>query len=165
MRRLPTQLYEKAVRFTTSFQPQGDVEKRNKKVLELYFLKQMSATGIAKMKDPTLVSTSNRSKGKCLSASSILEIVYTYFPEIRNMPPVHKPKHQDERVQLMKKRRRNQSGHLKKCAFCGTEKNLEEHHMIPLCLGGTNDDENLVWLCKGCHRDVSDYQMRLTKKG
>lgn len=28
----------------------------------------------------------------------------------------------------------------------------EVHHIVPLKLGGTNDDENLISLCKSCHQ-------------
>ena len=52
----------------------------------------------------------------------------------------------------------------KQCAFCGNKDCLQEHHMIPLFMGGTNNDENLVWLCKSCHLTVTKYQKTLTPK-
>lgn len=44
------------------------------------------------------------------------------------------------------------------CARCGATGSVELHHMIPLFLGGSNDDANLIWLCKECHKDVTAYQ-------
>lgn len=64
------------------------------------------------------------------------------------------------RVELMKKRRSQKNPHIKQCAFCGDTDNLEEHHMIPMFLGGTNDDRNLIFLCHKCHRQVSVYQRK-----
>ncbi|MCW4025269.1 MAG: HNH endonuclease [Candidatus Bathyarchaeota archaeon] len=39
----------------------------------------------------------------------------------------------------------------KKCEECGKETNLEIHHKIPLCFGGSNKVGNLQVLCKECH--------------
>ena len=40
------------------------------------------------------------------------------------------------------------------CRNCGKEgdsSEIEAHHIIPVCVGGSNEDENLVLLCKSCH--------------
>lgn len=39
-----------------------------------------------------------------------------------------------------------------KCASCGNDDELEIHHIVPLCLGGTNNLTNLVPLCHRCHK-------------
>ncbi len=39
----------------------------------------------------------------------------------------------------------------KKCEECGSEKNLEIHHIIPRQYGNLNDISNLQLLCHGCH--------------
>ena len=36
------------------------------------------------------------------------------------------------------------------CAKCGTDKNLEEHHIIPKFMGGTDKDGRML-LCKKHH--------------
>ena len=41
------------------------------------------------------------------------------------------------------------------CEHCGTDKQLEVHHIVPLSEGGTNDLDNLVTLCKACHSRVT----------
>jgi hypothetical protein len=38
------------------------------------------------------------------------------------------------------------------CQKCGSETNLEVHHIIPLCDGGNNDMDNLITLCHQCHK-------------
>ena len=48
-----------------------------------------------------------------------------------------------------------------KCGKCGSTENLELHHMIPASLGGTNDENNLIWLCNKCHKKVTQYQMNI----
>ena len=43
---------------------------------------------------------------------------------------------------------------MRTCSRCGGDKNIEKHHIKHRANGGTNDPENLVDLCRGCH----DYQ-------
>ena len=38
-----------------------------------------------------------------------------------------------------------------RCARCGSERQLQAHHKIPLGLGGSNREENLIALCFSCH--------------
>ena len=39
-----------------------------------------------------------------------------------------------------------------KCCNCGSKKNIEYHHIVPLKLGGTNTLTNIVPLCHKCHK-------------
>lgn len=44
-----------------------------------------------------------------------------------------------------------------KCQQCGKvceKSELDCHHITPLSLGGTNDDDNLMLLCRECHKKV-----------
>lgn len=41
-----------------------------------------------------------------------------------------------------------------KCAVCDAENDLVLHHIIPLALGGMNDINNLMPLCKEHHRII-----------
>ena len=40
---------------------------------------------------------------------------------------------------------------MSKCVRCDSSKNLEEHHIVPKYLGGSDDDANKHWLCDACH--------------
>jgi hypothetical protein len=41
----------------------------------------------------------------------------------------------------------------RRCYYCQA-KAVEQHHHIPRCYGGTDDPENLVDVCRSCHRRV-----------
>ena len=38
-----------------------------------------------------------------------------------------------------------------KCAACGGRWNLHLDHIVPVCLGGTNEESNLQCLCRRCN--------------
>ena len=51
------------------------------------------------------------------------------------------------------------------CQCCGKKHvRLEVHHIIFRCMGGTDDERNLVTLCEKCHKLVHDGILILTKK-
>jgi hypothetical protein len=37
------------------------------------------------------------------------------------------------------------------CAACGATEDLDLHHLMPRCLGGSDDETNLLTLCRSCH--------------
>lgn len=39
----------------------------------------------------------------------------------------------------------------KRCELCGSTKSLEAHHIIPVCCGGEDCEENLICVCQRCH--------------
>ena len=41
--------------------------------------------------------------------------------------------------------------HGTRCVNCGSDENVEFHHIVPLVHGGTNCITNIVPLCAGCH--------------
>ena len=50
------------------------------------------------------------------------------------------------------------------CAMCGEkprDRGLDVHHIVPILVGGTNDDELLMGLCKSCHRRSEWYTRSL----
>ena len=134
-------------------------QRRAKTVLTLFVNENMSASAISRLKHPDIVCMSNISFGKPLSASSILEIIYQHFPDWRK----RQKNMLNMRTDLIRRRQHTQSPHVRRCAFCGCENNLEEHHMIPLFMGGTNDERNLVFLCHDCHTQVSVYQRKFCR--
>jgi 5-methylcytosine-specific restriction endonuclease McrA len=42
-----------------------------------------------------------------------------------------------------------------KCVRCGSNRNLEFDHIIPVVMGGANTARNLQLLCEGCNRAKS----------
>jgi hypothetical protein len=42
------------------------------------------------------------------------------------------------------------------CRLCQATDDLEEHHLIPRRKGGSDRDENLVTLCRPCHRTIEE---------
>lgn len=157
----PTERAEAIVRLK-GFAPTSKEEIRAKKVLTYFLCDNLTASAIARKQDPEIVGFGNKNHGQPLSATQILRIIYSYFPEFKGRN--QKSTAWNKRVEHMRIREKQASPHIKQCAFCGSQNNLEEHHMIPLYLGGTNDDRNLVFLCHDCHKTVSSYQAKLRKR-
>ncbi len=44
------------------------------------------------------------------------------------------------------------------CGNCGSKFNLQQHHILPIQHGGTDDASNLMTLCKGCHEKEHGYE-------
>jgi hypothetical protein len=40
------------------------------------------------------------------------------------------------------------------CVACGGKNDLNHHHLMPRAVGGSDDDDNLVTLCRKCHGRV-----------
>gem|GEM_PF-2616141 len=45
-----------------------------------------------------------------------------------------------------------------KCRICGKTKNLHIHHIKPISFGGIHSLQNLITLCKTCHKSQEYYQ-------
>lgn len=40
------------------------------------------------------------------------------------------------------------------CCNCGSTQELEYHHVVPISLGGKNNNSNIVCLCYSCHQKI-----------
>lgn len=49
------------------------------------------------------------------------------------------------------------------CINCGSTKNTQYHHIVPLALGGTNNIKNIVPLCGDCYALVNNIDPALAK--
>lgn len=43
------------------------------------------------------------------------------------------------------------------CIKCGSTENMENHHVVPQRVGGSDDQSNLAPLCHRCHSFVTEY--------
>ena len=50
------------------------------------------------------------------------------------------------------------------CELCGDRRNLEVHHIIPVCCGGSDHIDNLIVVCGHCHAKLTP-RHELTKAG
>lgn len=51
------------------------------------------------------------------------------------------------------------------CQVCGKKHTrLEVHHIVYRSQGGTDDEDNLITLCKDCHNNIHDGKIVLTRK-
>ena len=51
------------------------------------------------------------------------------------------------------------------CRICGSTKHLHIHHLIPWKISHSNEDLNLVTLCRKCHPKVEKVAWKLLKEG
>lgn len=44
-----------------------------------------------------------------------------------------------------------------KCELCGSSRNLEAHHIIPIDCGGQDTENNLICVCHACHAKLTPH--------
>jgi len=54
------------------------------------------------------------------------------------------------------------------CQICGDIRNLDRHHVAPRRAGGSKNpavhsEDNLIWLCRSCHRNIHDGHWHLER--
>lgn len=149
---LPPEMRAAIITRLNDFTPTTEAERRNKRILEYAFIKDMNTVQIARLNDPLLIGMGNRSRGKPLDAKSIWSICMRFAPEVkeyresRQAKPITK-----RRNKLYRKRQRGDIKRPDVCATCGGTDGIEQHHIIPLKAGGTDDYFNLISLCHDCH--------------
>lgn len=67
--------------------------------------------------------------------------------------------------------KRTQTANMKKivsdagrCELCGSKRDLQAHHIIPYSLFPSDDEDNIICVCKGCHAKLTPTSL-LTKVG
>lgn len=53
---------------------------------------------------------------------------------------------------------------INRCELCGSKRNLEVHHIIPIICGGDNESDNLIAICGNCHTRLTPKRI-LTRIG
>ena len=61
-----------------------------------------------------------------------------------------KKKANKKRLASRQEKLRKQNGTIE-CWFCGSKKNLQQHHIIPIEIGGKGLRKNKTWICEECH--------------
>lgn len=92
---------------------------------------------------------------KPMSGRRIQQILTQYFPEF-HIQTSHKKERKDQKI-------RNEQTELRKtiitpdscCSKCGGKENLELHHILPVIIGGNNDEYNIIILCRNCHQRIT----------
>ncbi len=149
---LSPDLVLKVASIIENMETKTETDKRDKRILQLAFIEDMNASQIARLDDPLIIGTGNRSRGKPLSNKSILDICYKYLPEAKNRKYKGRTNTvKERRIALYKNRQQKKDNRPKACSTCGSRDNIELHHIIPLAAGGTNDYYNLINLCHDCH--------------
>lgn len=129
-------------------------ECRNKEILRLAFIENLSTADIAERAKTDMRLHSRNHKP--ISKRRVLQIISEYVPDY-NAYQDHSQKYKP------RKDHSSFAWHYKKerCANCGSTERLEWHHMIPVALGGTAEPENMICLCHECHQDVTAYHRRI----
>jgi len=52
-----------------------------------------------------------------------------------------------------------------RCKICGSTHHLHVHHLIPWKISRSNEDLNLVVLCRKCHPKVEKFTWKLLQEG
>lgn len=124
-----------------------------KDVLTYTFIQGMSSHTLARYAKENNILIGKRKVPIC--SRRIEQIMSEYFPEWRSYSPKAKPTrstpdYKDTIIKFKSKR--------DKCCRCGSTKNIEIDHVIPLAVGGTTDDINLQPLCRECHAMKTAYE-------
>jgi len=149
---LPTEITAAVTSRIAELEPANDTERRNKRILELAFIHDMNPQQIARLNDPEFIGMGNRSKGEPLSGAWIYKLCMDFAPEVKLHRQQTKCTPAQEKRNALYKRR--QAGEIHRpgiCATCGSKADIEQHHIIPLAAGGTDDYFNLICLCHDCH--------------
>ena len=131
--------------------PSTDVDKRNQKILYLYFVDRLSSNEIAVQFE--------------ISKRMVNNIVKQYFPEYM----LKRSKSKTIKSSLRNKTN-NETTKLKKefcfqkCCKCGSDIDIELHHMIPHAFGGLSETMNLMPLCSKCHQEYTNWFMKNKKQ-
>lgn len=147
----------------------GCISKRDEMILTELIVNMRSTAELAYLAETDknfnwLISNQNRP----ISTRRIQQILTDYFPEF-HIQATHKQNKKNTKI-------RTEQTEMRKiiitpdsvCAKCGSKVNLELHHMLPVVLGGDNDDRNLIILCQDCHQQTTNYfrtKLKQIKKG
>ena len=143
----------------------GELSERDEKILTELIVKMKSTAQLGYLaKTDYNYSWLKSNQGKPMSTRRIQQILTEYFPEF-HIQKTHKKERKDQKIRT---EQNNLRGTMitenSCCSKCGGKENLEIHHMFPICLGGDNNDINLLILCKNCHKKITIYNRDIIRK-
>ena len=139
---------------------------RDIKILEELIVNMKSTAELAYLgRNNESYSWLKSNQNKPISVRRIQQILTTYYPEFH----IQKTHKQERPERLIRTEQKRIKAHLIKergfCGWCGSTEHLDLHHMIPIFLGGTNDDCNLIFMCEKCHQIHTNYVKKLYEYG
>lgn len=141
------------------------VSERDAKILTELIINQISTAKLAYLgRTDENYSWLQSNQGKPMSTRRIQQILTDNFPEF-HLQTTHKQNNPRQNCRHEQQEIRKQI--IKEdscCSRCGSKENLELHHMIPLAIGGDNDNRNLTILCKHCHQQITNYDNMIINK-
>jgi len=140
--------------FLQSFEPENDIQKRDKIILEYAYIQNMSSHDIAALHDARIVGIGNHGKGKPLTENSICRIIKGYGLVHEKKYDYTTRNNYNRRKTIRNKVNKKEYNHPRQCSMCGCTEHLEFHHIIPLEDGGTDAPANMIYLCHNHHRRV-----------
>ena len=141
-------------RFLDAWKPLTELEKRDKEILTLAYEFDMSCSEIANMNK--FYGMSNRcNTNKPMSEYSIARLIASYKLVWEKKKDNTKANNYERRKQIIIDRYNGKYDSVPKiCAICGSKKQLEMHHKIPISHGGSDEVSNMIYLCKKCHKNL-----------
>ncbi len=143
----------------------GELSERDEKILTELIVKMKSTAQLGYLaKTDDNYSWLKSNQGKPMSTRRIQQILTEYFPEF-HIQTTHKKQRKEQKI-------RNEQNIIRQimitsessCGKCGCKENLQLHHIIPITLGGNNDDVNLIILCDNCHRKITNRYLDWIRK-
>lgn len=140
--------------FIDNFKPKNEVEERDLAILKYAYEQDMSAESIYKLNDPRMIGYSNNNYGKRMTPKSIRYIIKSYNLERESRIDFSKRKSYKRRNEYANYSQKEEINKPKICGCCGSKKDLNLHHIIPIYMGGKDEYYNLIYLCHECHRKM-----------
>lgn len=134
---------------------------RDYRILEELIVKMKSTAQLSYLaKNDIEYSWLKSNQNKPMSCRRIQQILTEHFPEFhtwqthKGTKPEELQRIRSEQWRIIQERKRSRQP---QCGMCGSTEQLELHHLLPIVLGGTNDERNLIFLCETCHNAQTQY--------
>lgn len=134
----------------------GELSERNARILTEIIVNQKTTAQLNYLakNDPNYTWLQSN-QCKPMSTRRIQQILTEYFPEF-HIQETHKKERKNQKVRTEQlKLRETIITPDSACGKCGSQEQLEIHHILPVIIGGNNNDNNMIVLCAECHKYIS----------